>query len=422
MSRWYYWVSGFFMLDAMQAFGFIDTLVYPPWDGKPGDKITQTLNLLLILASLALFGRSLRPGRGVRLGAVLALATIAFLFLTALWSMDPATTVREAVVYLFVVIGAIGIAGTWGADEFMDLLGLTCFLSAVASLVLAVVSPTTAFLADQTNFQGIFAHKNVLGQVMATGALASLHAIRAGGRQRARNIFMLLVFAGMAFASKSTTSLMTLLAFCGADGIITLYRRGGAARILGVVLAIALVPILLLGAADPDQVLELIGKDPTLTGRTEIWGYVNGDISLKPLLGWGYFAFWIASNPAAVAIGDAVHWVVPEAHNGLLEMLVNIGMVGTAIFAFLLVRNVVLAFRCLHTPAKDLAISTLLCCGGILLVGISETVLLAPTQSSTPIFFITGLMCEQALWAAKRQRYRIGPRDYPRVPLASSAT
>jgi O-antigen ligase len=233
---------------------------------------------------------------------------------------------------------------------------------------------------------------------------------------------MLFVFAGMAFASKSTTSLMTVFAFCGVDGIITLCRRGGAARILGVVLATALVPILVVGAADPDLVLDLIGKDPTLTGRTEIWGYVMNDISLKPLLGWGYFAFWIASNPAAVEIGNAVHWVVPEAHNGLLEMLLNVGMVGTAIFAFLLVRNVVLAFRCLRTSAIDLAISTILCCGGILLVGISETVLLAPTQSSTPVFFITGLMCEQALWAAKRRRYRIRPRDYPRVPLAKSAT
>jgi O-antigen ligase len=182
------------------------------------------------------------------------------------------------------------------------------------------------------------------------------------------------------------------------------------------------VPILVVGAADPDLMLDLIGKDPTLTGRTEIWGYVIQDISLKPLLGWGYFAFWIPSNPAAVEIGNAVQWVVPEAHNGLLEMLLHIGMVGTAIFAFLLVRNVVLAIRCLRTPATDLAVSTILSCGGILLVGISETVLLAATQASTPVFFITGFMCERALWAAKRQRYRLRPRNYPSVPLAKSAT
>jgi O-antigen ligase len=422
MSRWYYWVSGFFVLDAMQAFGVVDTLFYPPWDGKPGDKITQTLNVLMILTSLVLFGRSYRTRRGVCVGGVLALAAIAFLFLTSLWSMDPGTTVREAVLYLFVIVGAIGIAGTLDADEYMDLLGLTCFLSAVASLALLAVSPSTAFLASGVDFQGIFVHKNVLGQVMVTGALASLHAIRVGGRRRARKIFMLFVFAGIAFASHSTTSLLTIIAFCCVDGIIALCRRGGAAQVLGVFFAIALAPILVVAVADPDPMLEMIGKDPTLTGRTEIWEFVINSISLKPLLGWGYFAFWLRDNPAAVQIANVMGFFVPEAHNGLLEMLVHIGVVGTAIFIFLFVRNVVLAFRCLRTSAKELAISTLMCCAGILLVGITETVLLAPTQSSTSVFFITGLLCEQAVRAAKRQQIRIGPMDYPRVVPTNSAT
>ena len=144
MSRWYYWVSGFFLLNAMAAFGFVDRLVYGTWENKPGDKITQSLNLLLILASLALFGRGYYSKRRIGAGGVLALATIAFLFLSAGWSHDPAVTVRQAVVYLFVVLGSIGIAGTLDADEYMDLLRRTCFLSAVASLVLLAVSPSTA--------------------------------------------------------------------------------------------------------------------------------------------------------------------------------------------------------------------------------------------------------------------------------------
>jgi hypothetical protein len=41
-------------------------------------------------------------------------------------------------------------------------------------------------------------------------------------------------------------------------------------------------------------------------------------------------------------------------------------------------------------------------------VGVSETVLLAATQSSTPVMFITGLMCERTLYVAKEmRRYRV---------------
>jgi exopolysaccharide production protein ExoQ len=421
MFRWYYWVSGFFLLDAMGAFGFIDRLVYGTWDNKPGDKITQSLNLLLILASLVLFARGYYSKRTIGVGGALALALIAFLFLSAGWSSDSAATVRQAVLYLFVVLGSIGIAGTLDSDEYMDLLTRICFLSAVASLVLLAVSPDNAG-SPSFDFQGIFPHKNVLGQVMATGALASLHIIRADRRRRVRNIFMLFVFIGMAWASASTTACLAIFAFCCADRIIALFRGGGAKVLIGIFLVLVLLPIVVVVAIDPSPIFEIVGKDSTLTGRTDIWNYVINDISLKPLLGWGYFGFWSPYNPAAVEISETVRWTVPQAHNGLLEMLLNVGVVGTAIFIFLFIRNVALAFQCLRTSAKELAISTILVCVGILMTGVSEFVLLPFNQTWTSLFFVTGLMCEQAVRAMKLRQPRIAPRVYPRGRPVRPAT
>ena len=262
------------------------------------------------------------------------------------------------------------------------------------------------------NFNGIFAHKNVLGQVMATGALATLHDIRVARRRYLGKLCMLFVLVGMAYASKSTGALMAALLFCGISGFDSLWRKGGAARLTGVILAVFLAPLIIVAMIAPDTLLELMGKDPTLTGRTEIWAYVIPDIWMKPWLGWGYFSFWQLTNPAALEISNAVHWVVPHAHNGLLEFLLEIGVVGTALFAFILIRIIVLALRCLYTAERALAISTISCCAGILLVGVSEPVLIVSIQSSTPLVFITGLMCERAVQAAKRIRhYRIARRN-----------
>ena len=63
MPRWCYWVSGFFLLDTMQAFGVMSRIVYGGWPGKTGDHITQTLNVMMIVASLTLFGISCRRTR-----------------------------------------------------------------------------------------------------------------------------------------------------------------------------------------------------------------------------------------------------------------------------------------------------------------------------------------------------------------------
>ena len=325
-------------------------MVYGTWDGKGGDTITQTLNLLMIAASLTLFGISYRRSkRGFAGGTVLALSAVGFLCLSALWSLSPPTTFRVAIVYLFVILGVIGIARTMDADEFMHLLSWCCFLSAIASIFLLIASPGNAHMSDG-NFVGIFPQKNVLGQVMATGALATLHGIRVARRRYLGKLCMLFVFLGMAYASKSTGALMAALLFCGISGFDSLWRKGGAARLTGIILAVLLAPSLIVAVAAPDTILEMIGKDPTLTGRTEIWAYVIQDIGMKPLLGWGYYVFWQPTNPAAVEISDAVHWVVPNAHNGLLEFLLDVGMLGTALFAFILIRTIVLAVRCLRTP------------------------------------------------------------------------
>jgi exopolysaccharide production protein ExoQ len=223
---------------------------------------------------------------------------------------------------------------------------------------------------------------------------------------------------GMAYASKSTAALFVSLVFCGISAFDSLWRKGGAGRVTGVTLAVFLGPVLVVAVAAPDSLLEMMGKDPTLTGRTELWAYVIEDISKKPWLGWGYAVFWSQSNPAAVKISDAMGFLVPQAHNGLLEFLLNVGVVGTALFVFVLVRNLVLGVLCLRTPARALGVSTIICCVGVLLEGVSETVLLAPTQSLTSILFITGLMCERALWVAKGQRYRLTDSQCGRLALS----
>lgn len=422
MSRWRYWVSVLFLLNAMQALGVFDKLVYGDWLGKPGNKITQSVQLLMILTSSTLFIDFYRRARRLSTGAILALLVIGYLFLTTFWSADPGGTLKESVVYLFVMLGMIGVAGSFEADEYLDLLRMSCFISALASLALLVFWPSKALMWDGGGMEGIFAHKNVLGQTMATGFFACIHSLRASGRDRNGKILMALTFAGVAAASRSATALLTIFVFFGADRLIALYRKGGSARTAAAFATAILVPILLIVAFDPDPLLELIGKDPTLTGRTEIWAFVTDDIAQKPFLGWGYFGFWVVDNPAAREIGDTLKWFVPQAHNGLLEMLLQIGFFGTGLFLLIFVRNLVFAVQSLKGSARDLAISTILYYIGILMLGVSETVLLAPTQSSTTVFFITGLMCERVLARSKQRRYRSARSRYPRPAPEGSPT
>jgi O-antigen ligase len=178
-----------------------------------------------------------------------------------------------------------------------------------------------------------------------------------------------------------------------------------------VLVSLTILIILLMNA---DLILDLLAKDKTLSGRTEFWPYVIKEILDKPILGWGFCAFWSPVNPVASQISYMVrgdNWntfVVANAHNGLLEFLLEIGFAGTTLFLFLFLRNFVLAVKCLHGPAGQIGVSSVLLLITILIVGVSEDVLLSAGQIWTGLFFSMGFMCEKQLWLARAARRQIG--------------
>ena len=173
-----------------------------------------------------------------------------------------------------------------------------------------------------------------------------------------------------------------------------------------------------IAAFNSDYLLSMLGKDPTLTGRTDIWGYVILDIYERPLLGWGYQAFWSTENPAAYEISDALHWWVPQAHSGMLEILLSVGLTGAGFFIYVWGRTVWLSLKCLRTSESAVAITCLCICAGTVLVGVSETVLLYGGPV-TFMFFITGFYCERAISTARppASRRLVGVRANGRTHL-----
>jgi exopolysaccharide production protein ExoQ len=408
--RWCYVASVLFFLQAMSAFGFVDELVYGQWDYKGGDKITQGLNALMILISLLLFWRAFRR-KMIGTGGVLALALVSFLALSAVWSVDPQTTLRHVVLYFFIIIGTIGVVGSSNEDEAMESLRIACNLSVAASIMLLFISPSHALMPMSSDMRGVFPHKNMLGEVMAIGVLATLHNMRVNGSRSLRKMFMLIAFIVVALLSKSATAVLTTISFCAVSGIIVLFHNGGIARVVGTFVLLFLIPIAVIVALNNDAVLDLLGKDQTLTGRTELWSLVLRDINERWMLGWGFSAFWSPTNPAANEISETVRWTVPQAHNGLLEMLLEVGIVGTSMFVLIWARNVGLALFNITTSASNWAISSLLCCLGVLLIGTTEPVLVDPTHILTSAFFMTGLLCERMMWASRDRRFE--PRLRP---------
>lgn len=99
--------------------------------------------------------------------------------------------------------------------------------------------------------------------------------------------------------------------------------------------ALALIVIMSFAEFDPAFILNMLGKDSTLTGRTHLWHRAVDFISERPLLGVGYDAFWRMGNLNAREMwyaGKVPMGAGYNFHDEYLDMWVSLGVVGLLIF------------------------------------------------------------------------------------------
>ncbi|MEM6549708.1 MAG: O-antigen ligase family protein [Pseudomonadota bacterium] len=216
----------------------------------------------------------------------------------------------------------------------------------IAASVIGLLSLGSAVSGSEAAI-GVFTHKNVLGANMTILLVTSLcvmldrgfpQTIRLIAPGMAAIAFMLVVF------SQSATGLLLSLAgmamvlggaiFVGESSILRLDRlvvlcATGACGFLGLSIIASVLHIDLVG-----DVLDAVGKNRTITGRTVLWDYAQGEIQDRPLLGVGNGGFWRwEQSPLVRRIFEEFHKSPRHGftfHNSYYEIIVHLGYVGLA--------------------------------------------------------------------------------------------
>lgn len=113
----------------------------------------------------------------------------------------------------------------------------------------------------------------------------------------------------------------------------------------GMVLGFVGVSCLALFFSAGGGLVQSIGRDPTLTGRTDIWELVIS-MAHRPLVGTGFESFWLGSRLDEIW---KIYWWHPnEAHNGYIDVFLTLGWVGIVLVGIIFLnayRNVMSAMR-----------------------------------------------------------------------------
>ncbi|PHR57015.1 MAG: hypothetical protein COA43_12925 [Robiginitomaculum sp.] len=311
--------------------------------------------------------------------------------LSMFWSIDQQVTIRRSIALLMTTLFGLFLASRYDWDELILKLATVFLLCALISLFLGLAVPSLGRMQEihAGAWRGGWLEKNSFGTNMAKGVLLMLCAFAMRPKQYWIWIPAALLCFGLVILSTSKAALLAALVAILGFFAIRIFRKFPILRIplmYGIVVSVSLMAFLLLFM--PDMMFDLIGKERTLTGRTDIWNALAAAIKEHPILGYGYGTFWQERLGPSYWVRLSLEWGVPTAHNGWIETWLSAGVVAVIMFAILFVLTMMLALDRLYRGGVEnywVILSTIL----FLMISLSESTILQQNDLSWVVFVAT---------------------------------
>lgn len=313
--------------------------------------------------------------------ALFLVGGMAFLTLASTyWSIDPETSQRRFIALTINSAFAVYLGARYRGFELPRLLAMACLWMGALSIVFVFALPQIGIHHGVNDglWRGVWYEKNQMGLVMTAGGTSAAAWMVADKAHRKIAATSLGICTLLVLATASKTSLACLMLGVGIVFFISALNKGGP--VLGIIAVWLAVVIAGAGwwvwTQESAFLLGLIGKDPTLTGRTDIWEAVLKASSERPLLGYGYNAFWGEGSLPASWVRNSTQWDVPSAHHGWLDLLLELGWVGALTCGAVLAIACVLHLFRITSEGRAEGWWSLAYLGAFLLLSLSESVVM----------------------------------------------
>ena len=245
-----------------------------------------------------------------------------------IWSIEPSVTLRRSIALLMTTLFGLVLAARYDWDELIIKLATVFLFIAVLSLFLGLFIPKLGLMQEihEGAWRGAWLEKNSFGTNMAKALLLMLCAFALRPKQWWLWVPAAILCLGLVLLSTSKAALLAALVAIGGFFVIRVFRRFPGLRIplmYSVIISISVFSFLIVFM--PDMMFELIGKERTLTGRTDIWNALAAAIKEHPVLGYGYGTFWGDPVGPSYWVRFNLEWGVPTAHNGWIETWLSAG-------------------------------------------------------------------------------------------------
>lgn len=351
----------------------------------PQQQETPVLRLIwppIYLVILGLIGFRARRMAAAWPAFIPLLLMVVMALASSLWSQAPDVTERRVLALGLTGIFAVYLGAVFRGIALPRLLTATFLALGIGSLIAVFIFPGFGIHheANAGMWRGVWYEKNQLGMVMAVGLIgaSALLAAQTDVKDRRLALAALAVCTLALLGSQSKTALVMAVLGGGLVLLCRLVRRLGP--VFGVIavwcMGVALVGGLWAWSEFSVEILALFGKDPSLTGRTEIWDAIGRMAERRPWLGYGYSAFWLPHSEPMEWIRHETGWRVPSAHQGWLDLRAELGWVGVSLVGVVVAVTAAAVLMRLSSLGRREGYWSLAWLAAFLLLSLSESVLM----------------------------------------------
>lgn len=275
---------------------------------------------------------------------------------SSLWSVDPEVSARRALSLIANSLIASFMVVTLTPRQILRRLIMIVLTVLCLSIGFAVLLPNLAFMSDLDGaFRGVFTHKNAMGLYLFLTAMLVVVGARTGVVSPRVATLALATVAALVIPTKSSTALLLLVLLVALHLPLVVAGLPRQLATIGLTfLGLAALAVGLPLFLARNRVFMAFGRDPTLTGRTEVWAFVQGLIDQRPALGYGYAAMF-ERKEVTDHLFNVVGWAAPNAHNGYLELWLGIGLIGLVLVVAFMALGLIRAWRHIMIYPRSIA-------------------------------------------------------------------
>jgi exopolysaccharide production protein ExoQ len=297
------------------------------------------------------------------------LAFIGLATVSIAWSYYPGASAVGVISTLLTALSAVAFAVAFSWSEIIRalglalriILGLSVLFELFVSLVLRrpllplwydygdgphakALYWSRDLLFDGGKIQGVVGNSTLLAFIALLALIVFGVQLSATPRHRLRIVLWLVLAAAVLYLTRSATVWVATAAVAVVFLAVVFLRRATTGRARSgryAVVAAGLAALATVAVVARGPLLELLGKEPTLTGRSDIWQSVIELANQRPVFGWGWVSYWApwVEPYNDLAFEGGVHQY--QAHNAWLDVWLQLGVVGLLVFGLLVSSSLV---------------------------------------------------------------------------------